>query len=47
VKSWKTLLLVYRELDVYLPVGRDSVEPAKSGSADVALPRKQAKDFIM
>jgi len=33
VKSWKTLLLVYRELDLCLPVGRDSVEPAKSGSA--------------
>lgn len=34
---WKTLLLVYRELDVRLPVardllvGRDSVEPTKSG----------------
>jgi len=35
VKIWKALLLVYRELDVCLPVGRDSVEPAKNhGSAE-------------
>ena len=27
MKIWKTLLLVYRELDVGLPVGRGSVEP--------------------
>jgi hypothetical protein len=29
VKIWKTLLLVYRELDVRLPVGRGSVEPRR------------------
>jgi hypothetical protein len=40
VKIWKTLLLVYRELDVRLSigcdfsVGRDSVEPLKRGSAE-------------
>ena len=39
MKIWKTLLLVYRELDVRLPirrgflVERDSVEPLKRGSA--------------
>src|SRR5439155_2348603 len=29
VKIWKTLLLVYRALDVRLPIGRDSVEPRR------------------
>ena len=33
MKIWKTLLLVYRELDVCLPVERDSVGATKSGSA--------------
>src|SRR5947207_7622538 len=29
VKIWKTLLIVYRELEVCLPLGRDSVEPRR------------------
>jgi hypothetical protein len=33
VKIWKTLLLVYRELDIHLPVGRDSVEPRRLRSS--------------
>ena len=33
MKIWKTLLLVYRELDVHLPVGRDSVEPHRLRSS--------------
>ena len=34
MRIWKTLLFVYRELDVSLPVGRGSVEPVKSSSAE-------------
>jgi len=34
VKIWKTLLLVYRELDVCLPVGRGSVEPRRLRSSE-------------
>lgn len=48
MRIWKTLLLVYRELDVGLPirqnfsVGRESVEPAKNrGSAE----RRPTKRF--
>lgn len=32
MKLWRSLLLVYRELDVRLLVGRDSVEPRKKGT---------------
>jgi len=52
VKIWKTLLLVYRELDVRLPVGRDllvgrdSVEPARDhGSAERRPAKKTRKRF--
>ena len=34
MKIWKTLLLVYRELDVCLPVGRGSVEPRRLRSSE-------------
>jgi hypothetical protein len=48
VKTWKTLLLVYRELDVRLPIrrdllaDRDSVEPEKSGSEEHRLTKTGA-----
>ncbi|PYK75179.1 MAG: hypothetical protein DME42_03190 [Verrucomicrobia bacterium] len=46
MKVWKTLLLVYRELDVCLPVRRDSVEPAKNyGSAERRPTKKTRKRF--
>jgi hypothetical protein len=45
VKSWKTLLLVYRELDVCLPLGRDSIERVKSGSAERRPGKKTGKRF--
>jgi hypothetical protein len=41
VKSWKTLLLVYRELDVCLPVELDSVEAPKNGSAERRTKRRK------
>lgn len=40
MKFWKTLLFVYRELDVCLPVKRDSVEPKRyRGFTDRHLPK--------
>ena len=43
MKIWKTLLLVYRELDVSLSVGRDSVESAINYGSPKRRPTKKTR----